>query len=541
MTQRYTQYFSTKKTHQSQAIPGKNQVPNSAGGYSFQIDDWTRLDRFLIQGSEGGTYYITEQKLTVDNAEAVLRCIKEDGVRVVNRLVEISDEGRAHKNDQALFVLAMCSSPGFADEETRKAAYANLNKVARIGTHLFQFMEMRKAFAGEGRGLRRAVADWYLEKPADQLAYQIIKYPSRVVEEGKKSSSWSHRDVLRVSHPHTDDVAKNSVLKYAVTGERDASNPGIINAIHEIRNRMGERDVADMAVTRIREFNIPREALPTELLTEKKVWEALLEKMPMGAMIRNLGNMSKREVLVPMNDSTKKVIAQLGNEEALKKARIHPITILAALLTYNQGHGMRGSSSWNVDGQLVDALDATFYKSFKFVEPTGKKHLLGVDVSGSMWGGYVSGIQGLNPAIGAAAMALVTANVEENYHIMGFSHKFVDLKISPSMRLDAVEMQMKRVSFGATDCALPMIYAAERGIEVDAFVVYTDNETWYGTMHPVQALDAYRQKTGIPAKLIVCAMVANDFSIADPDDGGMLDVVGFDTATPNIISDFVRN
>ena len=33
-------------------------------------------------------------------------------------------------------------------------------------------------------------------------------------------------------------------------------------------------------------------------------------------------------------------------------------------------------------------------------------------------------------------------------------------------------------------------------------------------------------------------MVSNGFSIADPDDGGMLDVVGFDSAAPALIADF---
>jgi 60 kDa SS-A/Ro ribonucleoprotein len=35
-------------------------------------------------------------------------------------------------------------------------------------------------------------------------------------------------------------------------------------------------------------------------------------------------------------------------------------------------------------------------------------------------------------------------------------------------------------------------------------------------------------------------MVSNGFSIADPDDPGMLDVVGFDTATPQLVSEFSR-
>jgi 60 kDa SS-A/Ro ribonucleoprotein len=53
-------------------------------------------------------------------------------------------------------------------------------------------------------------------------------------------------------------------------------------------------------------------------------------------------------------------------------------------------------------------------------------------------------------------------------------------------------------------------------------------------------LQKYRNETGINAKLVVVGMVSNGFSIADPSDGGMLDVVGFDTAAPNVIADFCR-
>jgi 60 kDa SS-A/Ro ribonucleoprotein len=85
-----------------------------------------------------------------------------------------------------------------------------------------------------------------------------------------------------------------------------------------------------------------------------------------------------------------------------------------------------------------------------------------------------------------------------------------------------------------------MLYATANKIEADVFVVYTDSETWAGKVHPVQALKEYRQKMGIPAKLIVCGMVANNFTIADPTDSGMLDVVGFDTSAPSVMADFAR-
>ena len=52
----YAKLFNRRVTPQSQPIPGSNQVPNSGGGYSWQMDDWTRFDRFLILGAESGTY-----------------------------------------------------------------------------------------------------------------------------------------------------------------------------------------------------------------------------------------------------------------------------------------------------------------------------------------------------------------------------------------------------------------------------------------------------------------------------------------------------
>ena len=102
-------------------------------------------------------------------------------------------------------------------------------------------------------------------------------------------------------------------------------------------------------------------------------------------------------------------------------------------------------------------------------------------------------------------------------------------------------MEALKERMGGTDCALPMLDALEKNLTVDVFVIYTDSESWAGAIHPVQALRKYRDKTGIPAKLIVCGMVSNGFSIANPDDGGMLDVVGMDASVPQVIGDFARN
>ena len=125
----YAKLFSFRRTPQSKPIPGT--VPNSAGGHVFPVDDWTRLDRFLVLGTEGGSYYAGERALTRENAAGVVRCLEADGARVIARIVAISEGGRAPKQDPAIFALALAASAGL--EATRCAAHAAVPRMCRTG------------------------------------------------------------------------------------------------------------------------------------------------------------------------------------------------------------------------------------------------------------------------------------------------------------------------------------------------------------------------------------------------------------------------
>jgi len=543
----YSKLFHRKQTPQCEPIPGTEQVANSAGGFSWQVDDWQRLDRFLILGAEGGTYYIGESRLVKQNHDAIVRCIKADGQRVVARTIEISDGGRAPKNDPAIFVMALVATHG--DNFAKAAAFAGLAKVCRTGTHLFHFAEYVNAMRGWGRGLRKAVAKWYNEKDADALAYQTIKYQQR--------DGWSHRDLLRLAHPSEPTREHAALYRWIQTGmdglgEREvgrkvggelkkAKYPAVAGCLPELIQALEQAKTASSAkemVSLIVEYNLPREAVPTQFLNDVAVWDALLAKMPMTAMIRNLGKMTNIGLVAPLSEAAKLVVARLMDADHLRRSRVHPLAVLMALKVYAQGHGHRGSLKWKPVQPVVDALDDAFYAAFGNVEPARKPMLYGIDVSGSM--GWTIAGTCLSCAEAAAAMALVCAATEPECHIMGFAEGIRDLRISPKMRLDDVLKRTSRINFGGTDCALPMVWAARNQIDVAGFVVLTDSETWYGNIHPAQALRKYRAKMRGDAKEVVVGMVSNGFSIADPNDGGMLDVVGFDASVPNVIADLVR-
>jgi 60 kDa SS-A/Ro ribonucleoprotein len=278
------------------------------------------------------------------------------------------------------------------------------------------------------------------------------------------------------------------------------------------------------------------------------------------AMIRNLGKMSQVGLLTASSEGTKTIVDKLADGESLRKARVHPMQVMSALFAYRMGHGIRGSLSWRPVTRVIDALDGAFYEAFGNVEPIGGGVMLAFDVSSSMNTFQINGLPHITAREGSAAMGLITASVEDGYEAIGFTstggrsyshagikpgmkqlpHGLHSIPLSPRQRLDDVISMMSGLPFGGTDCAIPMVYATEANLDINTFVVYTDNETWAGSIHPAKALEKYRQKIGHDAKLIVVGMCSNGFTIADPDDAGMLDVVGFDTAAPQVMSDFGR-
>lgn len=542
MTSAYAKHFSTRQTSQAEAIPGSAQVPNSAGGFSFPVDDWVRLDRFLVLGNEGGSYYASERKLTRENAAAVLRCLNSDPNRTLHRVVEISESGRAPKNDPAVFALALTFGhkvPGPMSKEWGSTIRQALPRVCRTGTHLFQFVEAVQNFRGWGRGLRSAVAGWYLTRGARELAYQVTKYQQR--------NGWTHRDLLRLSHvTKSDDVSDSgtyrSIFRWITkgwpdVGEEPHPNQALLPiwALEKAKRATSVTEVSRL----IRDFRLVRECMPTNWLTSPEVWDALLQDMPLTALVRNLGVMTKVGLLAPMSEASSRVVAQLGDRERLRKSRVHPLVLLVALKTYASGHGDKGKSTWTPVPQVVDALDAAFYLAFDHVEPTGKRWYLGCDVSGSMWGSRIAGTS-LTAAEGAAALALVTASVESSWYMAAFNTEMVPFSLTPRCRLDQALSHMRDIPWGGTDCAQPMLHALKHKIPVDVFVTLTDSETWAGGIHPTQALRQYRERMGIAAKMVTVAMVSNGFTIADPEDGGQMDVVGFDTSVPTLLADFAR-
>lgn len=541
--------LSTRETPQSrQADP--RQARNNAGGFVFRVTPWTRLDRFLTLGVDGGSYHVKARELALDNLASIRDLIQHDGIRVIARVVEISEAGRAPRQQPGLFVLAAVA--GLGNVDARRHAMIALPRVARTGSTLKTFVRYVEQFRGWGPVLRRGVSDWYLGREVTSLAYQAVKYRTR--------SDWSDRDVLRMAHPKPakDDVLRRELFDWMCGRNRDAFVVGSTSTgrddplrIVEGFERVQRATTSAEAARLVGEYRLPWEAIPDRFVNDAAVLGALLDAgMPQTALLRQLPRLTNAGVLT--GDRLRAVVKQLTNAERLRNGRVHPIQVLFALKTYQSGHAFRGSTSWTPVTRIVDALDAAFYTAFGAVEPTGKRFLLALDVSSSM--GVTIANSNVSAREATAAMALATLNVENDCHVVGFTGggsgglnwtsrdagDVTPLTISARQRLDDVVRYTNRLPFGGTDCALPMLYATRNDLEVDVFVIYTDNETWAGNVHPHEALRQYRERSGIPARLVAVGMTATNYSIADPRDSGQLNVSGFDGNVPGLLATFAR-
>lgn len=537
----------------------ERQALNNAGGYVYEIDPFDAAKRFMIIGTEGGTFYQNERDITKAGIDGVKEAIKQDGKRVVYMARDISDAGKAAKNDMAIFVLALAMTHG--DQETKEAVKAVYNSVVRTGSHQLMFADFANDMRGWGRSLKRVVASWYENKSDDDVAFQTVKYQNRY--------GWTHKDVLRQCHggrntaifrwivgADTDDRLVTDEAgddrRYEQVPVRDTSEnpltyPNIVYGYEAAKEFGNDETKTDKDIIRLindDRYPLSHEMIPNRFKNSPAVWEALLPTMPLGALLRNLAKMTSIDMFPQLSDNVNMVLDKI-TPESVKKARLHPISVLGAMRVYASGEGVLGSLKWSPNNLILSRLEDAFYWAFETIEPCNKNLLLALDKSGSMfWVGFsdvpIQAYPMLLPGEIAATLAMVTARTERNFHICAFDDRFTELPITDKMSLSEVLHIVQNLDHGATDCSLPMLKANKRKWHnVDGFVVYTDNETYYGDVHPKTALERYRDATGRDTRLVVSAMTGTKFSIADGTVPYMLDIVGISTDTPRVISQYL--
>ncbi|KAL2097985.1 hypothetical protein ACEWY4_007192 [Coilia grayii] len=526
--------------------PGAGEsLQNSVDGHRVDAANICRLRRFLCFGSEGNTFSTKEPSLGMESALTLIQLLENGkGCDVVEEIRRFGQDGRAVRSNPALFALAVCTQ--HSDARTKQAAFRALKDLCHVPSHLFSFIQYKKELKDGmkggmwGRGLRKAVADWYNSQDPIALAQAVTKCKHR--------AGWSHQDLLRLSHMKPANEAIALINKYITKGwkevqvayaDKENSESVVkvltyLEAVEKAKHSMDEVEVIHL----IEEHRLEREQILTNHLKSKEVWRALLKDMPLAVLFRHLGKMTVDKLLAPGSADVTVVCERIQDEAALKKSNLHPFNILLATENYKRGHGNRSKLKWEPDGQILQALDFAFNQCFKNVKPTGKRFVIGVDVSASLSSTALG--SSVSAAMAAAVMSMVITRTETDAQLLVFSEGNVTpVHLTAEMNVMQVTTELVKIPDGSTDCALPILWALESEAPVDVFLIFTNNETWFGKANPAEALKMYRQKMGISSKLVVCGMTTTGLSVADPDDWGMLDLCGFDSRAVDVIQNFV--
>lgn len=528
-----------KTTPQNQKADPE-QIKNAAGGYVFEIDDLGRFTRFLVTGVESGTYYASAPELAASSAAFVRDFVQRAPEAAINEIVAVSTDGRAPKQQPGLFALAVATTAD--DLDTRRAAWSALPLVARTGSTLKTFVKYRRLLGGslQNRAAKRALSSWY-NGSIDAVAFQAVKYRNR--------DGWTDADILRMAHVLPADAQHEQLFRW-LNGYDPSWDGGGIRVVEGYLK--ANSSPANRVAAIVKEYGLAHEMLSDEAKARPDVWEAMLDNgMPQTALIRNLPKLTNLGLLAQTGSKWTAVVEQqIADAARLKRARVHPMAVLLAHKTYAQGRSERGKSSWTPVQRIVDALDSAFYAAYGAVEQTGKTHLLALDVSGSMsWSSLPN--SSLSAREASAAVALATANVEHEHRIVGFTggssryssaknigHGLSELAISPRQRLSDAVRAVSDLPMGSTDVSLPFQWAMAQKLSFDVVVVYTDNETWAGGVHVHQAIEQYRRTVNPETRVVVAGMTATECTVLDPKDSKSLNVAGFDSAAPRVVTDF---
>ena len=520
--------------HRTLAVPvpqsqplDERQVKNAAGGYVYQTHPIDAFKRFLILGTAGGTYYASEWKLTQDGMALVRKCVTDLQPSLFAETV-IEAGNTAPKRTYAIYAIAAALIHGSDDLKGHCPEMAR--EVCKTGTDVFELASYIKGNRGWGATVKRTFDQFLDEKEVDELALWAVKYRNR--------HGWTWRDLVRMQHP-----TKHEALYGFMTGKTDPIGQLVVDGYLRVQNATSEEEVLACVVG----YGLPWEALTDEQRTPK-VWKACLPFIGNWAVLRNLATFTRNGL------AEDRQFALDVRKRIEGSGRVHPVTMLEALRTYSAGGGLGRSRGGFFTPQpqwiagLENALDESFTKG---VETTGQNVLVGLDVSGSM-GSMASGSFVLTCRDIGAALALAFLKNEPWAKVLAFSDgatrfgmgqppSAIPLAWSEKTTFNGAVREITGMPFGRTDCSLPMRIALHNDVtNVDTFVIITDNETWYGDVHPMRALQDYRKATGRNSKLAVVALTATRCTIADPADPLTMDFVGFSSDLPKALAAFMK-
>lgn len=417
---------------------GSKSVPNVDGGAGFERPDKEAYLQVLMTNVMGHTFYKSQ-------AEQVDAALKAHEYAVANfpdfmGKAAVYARNKGYMRSQpvlAMAYLAVAKHPGFAKY---------FEQVCLTPNDLVDFMEFYTYLSGKqnqgGRSFKRVIGEWLVHK---LNPFWVVKYGS----EHKKG--YSLRNLMITMHPRGVD---KEVGDYIVNKKIPQSEGASIIAEFEKLKRV---ETAEEALEIVKRGRLPHEVVTPFTGRFPELWGALVNNMPVQALMMSLNALSRKNALrTPEN--VEKVKSVFGDQEKIEKSKLLPFQFINAYDAVVKAHG----EDW-----VLDALRKAVDLSVDNIPENMSRTVVALDVSGSMKGDFLRI---------ASVIGLALARKSAQCRFYTFSNNLNRIHVS---KLDSILTQAEHIyAGGGTSTNLPVEEMIkdyhESGTIADTLILITD-------------------------------------------------------------------
>ncbi|XP_071541187.1 RNA-binding protein RO60-like isoform X2 [Panulirus ornatus] len=494
--------------------------------------------------------------------------------------------------------LVLCLAVASKQSDQKKLVMDAHSAVRELctSTHLFfLFIQISKMISkqtghsGWGRGLRRAVNEWYLSWEPRRLALEVTRHSS--------AYGWTHRDIIRLAHLKLREMPLGTqvVLHYVFMGLEKTvqeyvgkDNTSELLELIQVLDKDGHPEDGekswnvDQVINKVNKLHelyggLTLDDVPSQSLKSAEVWSHMLDKLEGESAVASVNRMAKANLLNPSSDTnhalSSKLVDRLTHSDHTSGC-ITPTQVLMALHAYEHptsyfaryvGDAIgkpfekkftKGGASKSprapgkipskkttkINPQVVDALHSLISASAKNIEKTSRKLGICVDVRGSMgtshvWTGNPEGKGEVTGHEGAAVtvLSLTSGGTSPAATTLAFSgNSLAEIKLPEGITLLQLIDKFKETVIGEVNVESALNWAREK--EAVTMVILTHKLDQQAISAATQTLQQLNEKNNTHIRLVLCGFGTKHLHTQRTDN--FLLVLGFDQRTPSIIRAF---
>lgn len=519
-----------------------------------------RLKRFLHYGNEEAIYSRVSKPLKADQLTSIDALIERGkAIDPVNHIVKAHMDGYVVHRQALIFALAYCAKQKMS-LPLREAAYSAVKKICVSAEDLICFIKFSCEIGGKlhtGSGWKKAIREWYLSKTPHELA--------DIVSRRRGYFKYTHKDIFKLAHIKTDDVAKRAIITYVMHSPKIAASQfgqekeaqsvlSYLQAVEDFRHCENKAQ----GVRLVEAFNLTLEHIGThgEMCKTREVWEAILPTLSTGKLLDCLQPLSIRGFFKGNNSLVRRYCDALNNPHAVTESGIQPARVFIELRTYElcakekvalavklnpEWANKKNPAAPKPNTMVIEAIHKLFNSSFKLLVPTGLRYLIAMDGREKMWSNrcWHSPYVYLGEAGVLTALNLIKTEREVIFGSFNGQSCFVPIPVIKEASINEVISKVKERAVVPPVVKNVFAWAEQNRKMIDVFIVLGDNTL--GVDNVSSELMRYRRTMQLPnAKIITCSLNGPIKKSREVQGNGRLGVFGFDEHTPRVIEAFSR-